>query len=465
MDLHPELLVVGAGPAGLSAASEATRAGVRTLVLDAGESTGGQFYARPPGGAWDEGVPQALVTGARLELLDVRLRTAVWGAFGDSVAVVREGHSSLVRPGSIVLATGATERVVPFPGWDQPGVVAPGGLQRLLKVARVVPNGAVVLAGSGPFLLAVAADLRRAGADVRAVVEARSRYELAGLLRGLARNPERRREAIGFARALRGVELRFGVSVRGAEEGSVRLSDGTRIPADVLCVGYGFRPGSSWRACSASPRPRPECASTPRSRPADLACLPPGRRPEWGARHSPRLKDAWPVSPPPRTWASPAEPTCSITVTYTRSGTGMRGSPDGSKPSIGQFRCSPPPIQGRRSAAASTSRLPISGGRAGSRSPPTICAPSRPSFAVGWGPARGRSARRRWRPRAASAGISKGARRRMRGRRRRRCQSLRSLGGPCSTGKWHATDVACPSARDSSGASSAHRPCRRGQRS
>ena len=242
MDLHPELLVVGAGPAGLSAASEATRAGVRTLVLDAGESTGGQFYARPPGGAWDEGVPQALVTGARLELLDVRLRTAVWGAFGDSVAVVREGHSSLVRPGSIVLATGATERVVPFPGWDQPGVVAPGGLQRLLKVARVVPNGAVVLAGSGPFLLAVAADLRRAGADVRAVVEARSRYELAGLLRGLARNPERRREAIGFARALRGVELRFGVSVRGAEEGSVRLSDGTRIPADVLCVGYGFRP-------------------------------------------------------------------------------------------------------------------------------------------------------------------------------------------------------------------------------
>jgi NADPH-dependent 2,4-dienoyl-CoA reductase/sulfur reductase-like enzyme len=57
MDREPELLVVGAGPAGLGAASEATRAGVRTLLLDAGESAGGQIYAGGPGGSWDEGLP------------------------------------------------------------------------------------------------------------------------------------------------------------------------------------------------------------------------------------------------------------------------------------------------------------------------------------------------------------------------------------------------------------------------
>jgi NADPH-dependent 2,4-dienoyl-CoA reductase/sulfur reductase-like enzyme len=116
-----ELLVVGAGPAGLAAASEATRSGVPTLLVDAGETTGGQYYARPPGGRWDEGLPPWLVAGARTELLEVRLRTAVWGAFGDSVALVEDSRSELVRPASIVVATGAIERPLPFPGWDQPG--------------------------------------------------------------------------------------------------------------------------------------------------------------------------------------------------------------------------------------------------------------------------------------------------------------------------------------------------------
>ncbi len=238
----PGLLIVGAGPAGLAAASEATRAGVQTMIVDAGESTGGQYYAHPPGGGWDHGLPPALVAGARAELLDVRLRTAVWGAFGDRVAVARDGHSQLLRPGAIILATGASERIVPFPGWDRPGVVAPGSLQRLYKVSQVIPNGAVVLAGSGPFLLAVAADLRRAGADLRAVVELRTRRELAGLVPALLRNGDRRREASRFGRALRGVDLRFGVGVSGADDHGVILSDGTRLEGDVLCVGHGFRP-------------------------------------------------------------------------------------------------------------------------------------------------------------------------------------------------------------------------------
>ena len=162
------LLIVGAGQAGLAAAREETRAGVQTMIVDAGESTGGLFYAHARGGGWDHGLPRALVAGARAELLDVRLRTAVWGAFGDSVAVARDGHSQLLREGAIILATGARERIVQFKGWDERGVVAQGSLQRLYKVSEVIKNGAVVLAGSGKLLLAVAADLRREGADLRA---------------------------------------------------------------------------------------------------------------------------------------------------------------------------------------------------------------------------------------------------------------------------------------------------------
>jgi NADPH-dependent 2,4-dienoyl-CoA reductase/sulfur reductase-like enzyme len=242
MSREVELLIVGAGPAGLAAASEATRAGIRTLLVDAAESTGGQYYARPPGGAWDQGLPPSLIAGARPELLDVRLHTAAWGAFGEDVALARDGRSELVRPAAVIVATGAIERAVPFPGWDRPGVVAPGALQRLLKVARVVPNGPIVVAGSGPFLLAVAADLRIAGADVRAVVERRGPRGLAKLLPSLMRHRDRGREAARFAWALRGVELRLGVGVHSADGGGLTLSDGSRIAADVVCVGHGFAP-------------------------------------------------------------------------------------------------------------------------------------------------------------------------------------------------------------------------------
>jgi NADPH-dependent 2,4-dienoyl-CoA reductase/sulfur reductase-like enzyme len=237
-----ELLVVGAGPAGLAAAAEATAAGVRTTLVDAGATTGGQYYARPAGGAWNEGLPPMLIAGMREELLDLRLGTAVWGAFGADVALVADGRSELVRPAAMVLATGAVERPLPLPGWDAPNVVTPGAMQRLLKVSGAIPDGRVVVAGSGPFLLAVAADLRAAGADVAAVVEQQSRRRLAALLPTIARSGDHRREALRFLRRLRGVETRFGVGVAGIDGDGLILADGGRLAAETICLGHGFAP-------------------------------------------------------------------------------------------------------------------------------------------------------------------------------------------------------------------------------
>ena len=237
-----DLLVVGAGPAGLGAAAEGTAVGLRTLVVDAAPVAGGQYYAHPTGRDWKDGLPPGLWAGADERLLELRTSTGAWGAFGDAVALESDNQPEVVRPAATVLATGAIERPLPFPGWDRPDVVAPGALQRLLKVSKVVPSGRVVLAGSGPFLLAVASQLRAAGAELVAVVERRTRRDLAPLVPALARSTERWHETTQFARALRGVELRFGLGVVAVDEDGLLLSDGSRIVADTYGIGHGFVP-------------------------------------------------------------------------------------------------------------------------------------------------------------------------------------------------------------------------------
>ncbi len=237
-----ELLVIGAGPAGLAAAAEASAAGVETLVIDSTAATGGQYYARPSGSAHFDGLPEEVVGGLREDRVEVRLGTSAWGVFGDRVALIDSRRSYVVEPSAVVLATGGYERPLPFPGWDLPGVVAPGGIQRLLKVSRVVPQGRIVIAGSGPFLLAVAADLRAVGADVVAVAESRSRRQLLGMVPEIARSRRQRRESLRMLRSLRGVSLRFGSGVERVSDGALILEGGERIEADLICVGHGFSP-------------------------------------------------------------------------------------------------------------------------------------------------------------------------------------------------------------------------------
>src|SRR5581483_62254 len=104
----------------------------------------------------------------------LRLGVEVWGAFADgSLAVSPAGSqgAELLLPERIVLATGAYERPQPFPGWTEAGVLSAGGAQLLLKESRAVPQGRVVVAGTGPFVVAVAAQLVEAGAELAAVVE------------------------------------------------------------------------------------------------------------------------------------------------------------------------------------------------------------------------------------------------------------------------------------------------------
>ena len=185
------LAIIGAGPAGMSAAVAAREHGADVLVLDEQAAPGGQIYrnvetvtgerpetTRVLGGDYAAGV--ALVRAFLGSGAEYSPRTSVWEVStvarrGDArapleIGILRDGVAALVRAHCVIVATGAQERAVPVPGATLPGAMGAGGAQSLLKGAGLVPDVPVVIAGSGPLVYLVAWQLVRAGAPVRAVL-------------------------------------------------------------------------------------------------------------------------------------------------------------------------------------------------------------------------------------------------------------------------------------------------------
>src|SRR6185437_5993583 len=194
-DRELRLAVVGAGPAGMAAAVAAADAGIAVTVVDSGSSVGGQFY-RQPAARLRARTPQRLHHGWRTwRALKSRFDQQVsagriqhladhhaWFAerIGDEYRVhaligPEQQPSVIVEADTLLLATGAYERVLPFPGWTLPGVVTAGGAQAMLKGSLVLPGREVVVAGTGPLLLPVAVALADAGAEVKALIESADR--------------------------------------------------------------------------------------------------------------------------------------------------------------------------------------------------------------------------------------------------------------------------------------------------
>ena len=175
-----DLVVIGAGPAGMSAALTAASCGLRTLLLDEQPRPGGQIYRNvtvvPPSVAAllgpDYRHGEALATRLARSAVEVRFGTLVWDVARDlTVTAQQNGGSFQVRAPQLIAATGAMERASPLPGWTLPGVMNAGAVQIALKSAATVPAGRVVLAGGGPLLLLVACQLLDAGVTVVGIVE------------------------------------------------------------------------------------------------------------------------------------------------------------------------------------------------------------------------------------------------------------------------------------------------------
>ncbi|MBZ9739883.1 MULTISPECIES: FAD/NAD(P)-binding oxidoreductase [unclassified Mesorhizobium] len=209
-ETSPRIVIVGAGPAGIRAAAMLVEAGLHPVVIDEGQRAGGQIYRRPPAGfvrtpeqLYGSEAAKAVALHALFDRLAEEGRLTHCAA--SSVIALQEGRLHVLGEGGVqlvsydrlILATGASDRVAPVPGWQSAGVYSLGAAQIALKAQGVALGQRIVLIGSGPLLTLVGAQLVKAGADVVAVLDTSSRrqqmqglWELAArplvALRGLA---------------------------------------------------------------------------------------------------------------------------------------------------------------------------------------------------------------------------------------------------------------------------------------
>jgi NADPH-dependent 2,4-dienoyl-CoA reductase/sulfur reductase-like enzyme len=226
-----DLLVVGAGPAGLAAAWGAAQAGMHVTVVDDNPTAGGQI--------WRGGPPEAQVWFEKIRSVDVEViggaRVFQQPQPGTLLAETSSGVREL-NYSRVVLATGARERFLPFPGWTLPNVMGAGGLQALVKTGLPIDGKRVVVAGSGPLLLAVAAYFRKRGADVLLIAEQASAMQLARFAMGLF---SKRSQAFELKRQLKNVPYQSGCWVAEAH--------GTEKLAGVTLVRVGVSGAKRWR--------------------------------------------------------------------------------------------------------------------------------------------------------------------------------------------------------------------------
>jgi NADPH-dependent 2,4-dienoyl-CoA reductase/sulfur reductase-like enzyme len=265
-----ELLIVGGGPAGLTAALEAAEAGAEVVLIDEYSTLGGQFYKQVPdafrvkklkaeGEQYVEGIE--LIERVRNSKIEFLPNTLVWSIFPDrTLGLYRDGHSQEVRARKLILAPGAQEVPVPFPGWTLPGVMMGGAAQSLLVRQRVLPGRRVVMAGVGPLQLKVASQLFKAGATVLEILEASDHppISMENALRSMG-HWGKMREGMRYWMTIKKARIPFRhshVPVRalGKEQleavvvaqvdADWHVVPGTErtLEADTLCLSYGFLP-------------------------------------------------------------------------------------------------------------------------------------------------------------------------------------------------------------------------------
>lgn len=272
-----KLVVIGAGPAGIEAAVTAASAGAEVALIDSSPRPGGQYYKQIPDSFSVDDKTDHFTQGQKLlqKLASSRVRvyqnTLVWGVFEASkpamYCLTLHGPDAPERLNAkaVILANGAYDCSIPFPGWDLPGVMTTGAALTMIKNQRVIPGKRVILTGTGPLQLAAAANLALVGAEVVGVLE--SAKNLVGraipYLPALWGQWDRMIEGMGYMKTMAGarVPYRLGravIEARGDEKVSEVVyakldSEGKPVPGtektekvDIVLMGYNVTPATEF---------------------------------------------------------------------------------------------------------------------------------------------------------------------------------------------------------------------------
>jgi NADPH-dependent 2,4-dienoyl-CoA reductase/sulfur reductase-like enzyme len=246
MTAAADIVIIGAGPAGLSAALAAAPSGASIVILDDNPLPGGQI--------WRDG-PNAHLPNAALELREQVAACATITIHSGTRVVALAGERGLLLEDAergwrldyrkLILCTGARELLLPFPGWTLPGVTGAGGLQALVKGGMPVDGQRVVIAGSGPLLLASAATARANGAKILRIAEQASWPALARFAMKLPRWPNKLLQSFGLYDPAYRADSHVVAALGSDHLEGVRINQGGKlkeIACDRLACGFGLIP-------------------------------------------------------------------------------------------------------------------------------------------------------------------------------------------------------------------------------
>jgi NADPH-dependent 2,4-dienoyl-CoA reductase/sulfur reductase-like enzyme len=254
-------VVVGAGPAGVRAAQALVQAGLRPIVIDEGRRDGGQIYRRQPEGfkrpyaklyGTEAGKAQALHRDfdALRAQIDYHSDTLAWNLSEGALHVVRAGEPQTLPFDALLVCSGATDRLMPVPGWQHAGCYSLGAAQIALKAQACAIGARVVFLGSGPLLYLVASQYVQAGAQVAAVLDTSPAAKSWSAVKGLFARPRLVLRGLGLIRGLRraGVTVLQGVvpltidgdEPLGVRSVAVRDAAGREQRFDCDAVGLGW---------------------------------------------------------------------------------------------------------------------------------------------------------------------------------------------------------------------------------
>lgn len=243
-----DVLIIGAGPAGMAAALAAAAGGASIVIIDDNPAPGGQI--------WRDGPHADLPAAAMRWRNAIACRTNIRLVSGTRVVAAPAPFELLLENAQrgwrmawkkLILCTGARELLLPFPGWTLPGVTGAGGLQALVKSGLPVKGERIVIAGSGPLLLAAAAAATKAGAQVVRIAEQASLKAVAGFAAQLARWPGKAMQSLGlFSTAYRTGTCVVSAQGEGRVQSARLLHAGreTEITCDRVACGFGLVPNT-----------------------------------------------------------------------------------------------------------------------------------------------------------------------------------------------------------------------------